>query len=363
MTSRVGVAILAATGAVGQRFIQLLDGHPTFEVRCVVASERSEGKSYAEATRWMLDTPMPADVAGLVVEDLEGLLARDDIQVAFSALPSRVAGPVETRLAAAGLAVFTNASDHRMTPNVPLLIPEVNPEHLALLDKQETPGFVVANGNCSGIILTLALAPLYREFGIEDLHVTTLQGLSGAGYPGVSALDVVDNVVPYIGGEEDKLETEPQRTLGTIGGDGFVKHAVFTCYPTATRVPVREGHLESAHVRLGRAVTLEEVREAFEAFRGPAEVAGLPSAPRQPIHVLDAPDRPQPRRDRDVEAGMAVSVGRLRLSDDGRVLQFLVLGHNTVRGAAGQSILNAEFVHARGLVGRGLPRANAPVSR
>ncbi len=352
MSPKVGVAILAATGAVGQRFIQLLEGHPTFEVRSVVASERSEGKTYAEATRWMLDTPMPGDVAPLVVEDLEGLLARTDVQVVFSALPSRVAGPVESRLAEAGLAVFTNASDHRMTPNVPLLIPEVNPEHLSLLAKQETPGFVVANGNCSGIILTLALAPLHDAFGIEELHVTTFQGLSGAGYPGVSGLDVVDNVVPYIGGEEDKLETEPQRTLGSPGPDGLIQPAGFQCYPTATRVPVREGHLESAHVRLGRAVSLEEVRAAFQSFRGPADLVGLPSAPRQPIHVLDAPDRPQPRRDRDLEGGMAVSVGRLRLSDDGRMLQFLVLGHNTVRGAAGQSILNAEYVHARGLLER-----------
>ncbi len=352
MTGRVGVAILAATGAVGQRFIQLLDGHPTLEVRCVVASQRSAGKRYAEATKWMLDTTMPPAVASLVVEDLDSLLARDDVQVAFSALPGGLAGPVETRLAEAGLAVFTNAKDHRMTPNVPLLIPEVNPDHLALLDRQDTPGFVVANGNCSGIILTLALAPLHRTFGIDELHVTTLQGLSGAGYPGVSALDVVDNIVPYIGGEEDKLETEPQRTLGAIGPDGLVAPAAFDVYPTATRVPVREGHLESVHVRLGRAVSLEEVRAAFESFRGPDDLVALPSAPHQPIHVLDAPDRPQPRRDRDLDGGMAVSVGRLRLSADGRTLQFLVLGHNTVRGAAGQSILNAEFVQERGLLER-----------
>ncbi|MGB0652624.1 MAG: aspartate-semialdehyde dehydrogenase [Thermoplasmatota archaeon] len=341
---KIPVAILGATGAVGQRFLERLAHHPVFEPTVLAASDRSAGKTYAEATTWVLDSPLPAAAAKRTVVGLGGVAA-SEARVCFSALPSDQAREWERPLAAAGKAVFTNASPYRMAPDVPLLIPEVNPDHLALVERQDTPdgGFLVANGNCSGIILTLALAPLHRAFGISDVHVTTLQGLSGAGYPGVSAMDVVDNVVPYIGGEEDKLETEPQRTLG-----GLDEAAEFTVHPTCTRVPVREGHLESVHLTLGRAASLDEVRAALADFRGPPEVAGLPSAPEQPIQVLDADDRPQPRRDRDLAGGMAVSIGRLRLTGDGRSLRMVILGHNTVRGAAGQSVLNAEYAHAMG---------------
>lgn len=349
--SRLRAAVVAATGAVGQRFVERLHGHPGFETVLLAASERSVGRPYREAAQWLLEGDVPAAVADLPVvpvETLERPGAAREVDVVFSALPGGVAGPLERRLAAAGHRVFTNARDLRLEPDVPLLVPEVNPDHLALVERQHG-GFVVANGNCSGIILTLALAPLHRAFGIEEAHVTTMQGLSGAGYPGVSAMDVVDNVLPFIPGEEEKLGLEPQRTLGLLDrAANEVRPAAFPVHATCTRVPVREGHFESVHLRLGAATDLDSVRRALASFRGPPDVRHLPSAPERPIHVRDEPDRPQPRRDRDAEDGMAVSVGRLRLAEDGRTLRLLVLGHNTVRGAAGQSVMNAEYAAALG---------------
>lgn len=343
----VGAAVLGATGTVGQRFLERLWEHPTFEVRSLVGSDRGAGRPYRERSHWLMDAAMPDDLADRPVEDLATLRGRDDIDVVFSALPSSVAGPVETALADAGRHVFTNASDHRMDPYVPLLIPEVNPDHLALVERQDRPGSIVANGNCSAIVLSLALAPLHRAFGLQAVHVTTLQGLSGAGYPGVPALDVIDNVLPLIPGEEDKLETEPQKTLGTLDAP-----ASFSTTATATRVPVREGHLEAVHARFEAPVTVADAEAAWRDFRGPDAVQALPSSPAAPIHVTDRPDGPQPRRDRDQEDGMAITVGRARNDPSGKWLQFIALGHNTVRGAAGQSILNAEYAHAEGLLAR-----------
>ncbi len=332
------VAVLGATGAVGQRFIERLAEHPQFELASLVGSDRSAGKHYRDASNWILDSAMPASVADTPVEDLATMRARGDIDIAFSALPSAEAGQVERMLCRDGINVFSNASAHRMDPDVPLLIPEVNPDHIALLDSQAHPGKLVANGNCSAIILTLALAPLHRAFGLDSVHVTTMQGLSGAGYPGVSGLDIVDNIVPYIGGEEDKLETEPQKTLGGKDPADFRIHA------TCTRVPVREGHFEAVHARLHDTPDLDAVRDALRAFQGPQDVQRLHSAPLFPITVHDAPDRPQPRRDRDQADGMAVNVGRIQVRGD--TVRFVVLGHNTVRGAAGQSVLNAEYAVA-----------------
>lgn len=337
--TRIGVAVLGATGAVGQRFVNLLANHPWFELRCLVG-DTSAGKTYSQAAAWHLDSPMPADVGAMKVESLEALRAGRDVQVVFSALPGGAAGPIEAALAAQGFKVFTNARDHRMAENVPLLIPEVNAPAIDAVRRQSGPGWIVANGNCTAIILTLALAPLQQTFGIDEVHVTSMQALSGAGYPGVSALDITDNVIPHIAGEEEKLETEPNKMLGT----NIPIHA------TCTRVAVREGHLESVHVRLARRTTLDEVQAALASFRASKEVQGLPSAPRQPIHVLTEVDRPQPRRDREIEGGMAVAVGRLRLDADGRGLRFLVLGSNTVRGAAGASILNAELAKMRAML-------------
>jgi aspartate-semialdehyde dehydrogenase len=345
----IGCAVLGATGAVGQRFVEALHGHPWFELRALVGNE-SAGRRYGEALRhWLPDAPCPDEVARQTVMSLQDLERRTDVAVVFSALPSGTAGPIESRLAALGFQVFTNAKDHRMDPDVPLLVPEINPDHLALVRTQPGPGFIVANGNCTAIVLQMPLAALHRAFGVESCDVVSMQGLSGAGYPGVSALDVVDNVVPHIGGEEEKVEQEPLKTLG----------ASFPIRATCTRVPVREGHLEAVHLRLARRATLPEVAKALADFRGPPDLASCPTAPRRPIHVTEVADRPQPRRDRDAEKGMAVTVGRLRLDADGRGLRFVVLGHNTVRGAAGQSVLNAEFALVQGVLSED-PRRRVP---
>lgn len=308
-----------------------------------MVGQGSAGKPYGVAAQpWLPEGPVPASLASTVILTLDQMLARDDIAVVFSALPSGVAGPIESRLADLGYQVFSNARDHRMDADVPLLVPEINPDHLALVQRQRGPGFIVANGNCTSIVLQLPLAALHRAFGVTRCDVVSLQGLSGAGHPGVSALDIVDNVIPHIGGEEDKLETEPLKTLGDLRG-GKVEAAGIAIHATCTRVPVREGHTEAVHLRLATPATLDEVRTALASFAGPSDLAACPSAPRRPIHLAEGADRPQPRRDRDAEGGMAVTVGRLRLRPDGRDLRFVVLGHNTVRGAAGQSILNAEY--------------------
>jgi len=346
---RLGAAVLGATGLVGQRFVERLQDHPWFDLRALVGNE-SAGHRYGERAKpWLPSAPPRPDIAARRIDSLDDLLRRSDVDVVFSALPSGTAGPIESRLAAAGFAVFSNARDHRMDADVPLLVPEVNPDHLDLVRRQPGPGILVANGNCSSIILELPLAALHRAVGVLSLDVVTMQGLSGAGHPGVSALDASDNVIPYIGGEEEKVELEPAKTLGRLA-NGRIEPLAVPIRATCTRVPVSEGHLLAVHATLARATTLDEVRSAFEDFRGPPELAACPTAPLPPIHVLDEADRPQPRRDRDRAGGMAVSVGRLRLSADGRTLRFLTLGHNTVRGAAGQSVLNAEFALARGVL-------------
>ncbi len=340
------VAVLGATGAVGQKFIRLLEGHPWFEVAEVVASERSAGKTYGEATRWLEETPMPRSVRGLEIQTTEAKL---DSEICFSSLPGGEAGPVERRLAKEGHQVFTNARDLRMEPDVPLVIAEVNGDHLRLVKKQrkanKSPGFVVANGNCTAIVLSMSLKPLLDDFGLRRVHVVTMQALSGAGYPGVPSLDITDNLVPFIGGEEDKVETEPRKFLGRLT-NGRVKLATFQVGATCTRVPVIEGHTEAVSVKLDSAASQREVLQAWRSFRGPAEVRRLPSAPRQPLIVRTEPDRPQPRRDRAAGDHMSVTVGRLR-PDPLFDWKFLVTGSNTVRGAAGASILNAGLAAKR----------------
>jgi aspartate-semialdehyde dehydrogenase len=344
------VAILGATGAVGQRFVQLLAGHPFFTVREVAASDRSAGRRYAEACHWNLPTPLPDRVGDLVVKPLDAPL---DSPLVFSALPADVAGEVEERLAGAGHAVSTNARNHRMDPDVPLLIPEVNGTHVAAVAAQRarrgSEGFIVANPNCSTIVLTLALKPLQDAFGLERVMVTTLQALSGAGYPGVPSLDILDNVLPHIGGEEEKMETEPRKILGTWRDGAFVDAPVLVS-AACNRVATADGHLECVSVDLGLAVSLDEVTAALCAYRSPLRDLGLPGAPDPVVIVRAEPDRPQPRLDRDAGQGMAVTVGRVRpcpILD----YKFVALGHNTVRGAAGGAILNAELLYARGLIG------------
>src|SRR5437660_4858000 len=342
---KIRVGILGATGTVGQRFIQLLEHHPQFAVTALAASDRSQGKPYAAACAWRLPGAVPDAVRGLVVQAPEPPL---DCDLVFSSLPSDVAGPVETRFARAGYRVVTNSSTHRMDDAVPLLIPEVNPDHLALLDacKQTGGGFIVANPNCSTVVIALALAPLAARFGVLAVAATTLQAISGAGYPGVPSLDITDNVVPFIANEEEKIERETLKILGRLNGDRIAP-APFPVSAQCHRVNVVDGHMAAVRVKLARPAGLAELREAFAGFAGEPQRLGLHTAPAYPILVRDEPDRPQPRLDRDAGRGMSLTVGRIAAD---RVLghRFVVLSHNTIRGAAGAAILNAELLVARG---------------
>ena len=343
------VGILGATGAVGQRFIQLLESHPWFEVAEVAASDRSAGKTYAEACTWRLPGTPPASVASLTVGSIAGPFRS---KLLFSGLDSSVAGEAESALAGKGHAVVSNSRNHRMDPDVPLLIPEINPDHLDAIAGQKRRtggGYIVTNPNCSVAGLAMALAPLHQAFGVESVAVVTLQALSGAGYPGVASLDVADNVIPYIGGgEEEKIESEPQKILGTFSG-GVFGPAPFSISASVHRVAVIDGHTMAIFVKLARRAAAPEASRALADFRGEPQRRELPTAPRQPIHVLTGNDRPQPRLDRDCEGGMAVSVGRVR-EDRQFDLRLEALVHNTIRGAAGAAILNGELLQARGLL-------------
>lgn len=347
---RIPVAVLGATGNVGQRFVQLLANHPWFRVAEVIASERSAGKPYREAADWRLGVRMPEDTAKLTVLGYDAPLHSP---VVFSGLPGEVAGEIEQRLAREGHAVLSNTATHRMEPDVPLLIPEVNPDHVAAIGQQRERrgwrGFIATNPNCSTIHLVLALKPLQDAFGLDGVLVTTMQAVSGAGYPGVPSLDMIDNVVPFIGGEEEKMQTESRKLLGGYSTqDGFTP-AVFPLSAHCNRVPVRDGHTECVSVRLGGEPSPDAVIEAFETFRGRPQELDLPTAPIQPVIVRREPNRPQPALDRDDAGGMASIVGRVRPC---ALLgtKFVVLGHNTVRGAAGASILNAELFKVEGLL-------------
>ncbi|HJS58235.1 MAG TPA: aspartate-semialdehyde dehydrogenase [Vicinamibacteria bacterium] len=346
---RIPVGVLGATGAVGQRFVQLLAGHPLFEVAELAASDRSAGRLYSEATIWRLPGGPPPEAARLLLTNCDGPFRS---RLLFSGLDSSVAGEIETRLADSGHAVVSNARNHRMAADVPLLIPEINPDHLDALSLQRMRtggGYVVTNPNCSVVGLALALAPLERAFGIASVHVVTLQALSGAGYPGVASMDIADNVIPFIGGgEEEKIESEPRKILGRWNGGGF-EVAAFPISACVHRVDVSDGHTMAAFVQFKRSVAPDQAMETLARFRGEPQERRLPSAPERPIHVLPEADRPQPRLDRDRERGMAVSVGRVR-ADGERGLKLEALVHNTVRGAAGAAILNAELLHARGLL-------------
>lgn len=343
---RLPVAILGATGLVGQRLVQMLENHPWFEVRALAASDNSAGKKYAEAVKWHLSGEIPAAVRDLPVEPCE---PKFDTPLVFSALPSDVAGDVETAFVQAGYLVSSNASNHRMDPQVPLVIPEVNPDHLELVNVQKGKrqgGALVCNPNCSTIHLTLALKPLADQFGLRRIIVTTMQALSGAGYPGVASLDAVDNVIPFIGGEETKLEQEPLKILGRLEGE-YVAPADFRISAACNRVATRDGHLETLSFELIRKGSIEQVRRALADFDAEPQQLKLPTAPAHPILVRDEADRPQPVLDRDAEGGMATVVGRLRPCG---VLDYklVLLGHNTIRGAAGGTLLNAELLAAKG---------------
>jgi aspartate-semialdehyde dehydrogenase len=332
---------------VGQHFVRFLEGHPWFELTWVGASDRSAGKPYAEATSWRLDGELPASVAGLTVA--AGQPAASIPRLVFSAMDASAATEIEQAFAAAGHTVVSNSRNHRMEPDVPLLVPEINASHLAMLPRQRAgrgwKGQIVTNPNCSTIVLTLALAP-FQRFGIERLVVSTMQAISGAGYPGVPSMDITANVIPHIGGEEPKMEAETQKILGACDGESFSPLAAKVA-AHCNRVPVVDGHLMTVSLELAAKPAEAEILGAIETFQGVPQEKRLPSAPLRPLIYLAAADRPQPRRDVEREKGMAVFVGRLRpcpVFD----WKFVALGHNTVRGAAGAAVLNAELMHAEG---------------
>jgi aspartate-semialdehyde dehydrogenase len=350
MQTKYPIGILGATGMVGQRYIQLLENHPWFEIAWLGASDRSSGKPYAEAAKWRLDTPLPERIAAMTVSPAEPEGAP---KIVFASVDAAIAREMEPKFAAAGCAVISNSSALRMAPNVPLVIPEVNADHLHLIEDQpwrkQSGGYVVTNPNCSTIGLVMALKPIEERFGIEQIFVTTMQAVSGAGYPGVASMDIMDNVVPYIGSEEEKMEAETLKLLGRLEGSAVTPlEAKISAH--CNRVPVIDAHTECVSIKLGskqgRVARREDILEAWAEFR-PLAGRDLPFAPAQPVEWNDQNDRPQPRLDRNRGRGMAVTVGRLRpcsLLD----WKFVLLSHNTVRGAAGATILNAEMLASLG---------------
>ncbi len=353
-SEKIPVAVLGATGSVGQRFVQLLENHPWFRLHEVVASERSAGKTYGEAADWRLDTLLPSTATGLTVKGLGDEL---ESRLLFSGLDSSIAGEAEDLYADRGCVVVSNSRNHRMDADVPLLIPEINSDHVDAIEVQRKRrggrGYIVTNPNCSTIGLAMAIAPIEQKYGIDRIHVTTMQAISGAGYAGVASYAILDNVIPYISGEEEKIESEPQKILGKWKNGQFV-NAPFRTSAQTNRVPTIDGHLMTISLAVRRAdgrsaPALDDIRAAIESFQGEPQALGLPSAPRRPLHYIADPDRPQPRLDRDREHGMAVSVGRLRrcpILD----LRMVALVHNTIRGAAGAALLNAELLDAKGLL-------------
>ena len=338
-------AVLGATGNVGQIFVQLLEGHPWFEVTSVAASERSAGRTYGEVSRWRQSVPIPESVASMEVVDIDPSAVKD-VDVVFSALPSDVAGKVEEAFARAGYVIVSNASAHRMDPDVPMLNPEINCSHVSLIEEQRKirkwDGAIITNPNCSTTVLTMPLKPIFDEFGISRLIVSTMQAISGAGYPGVPSIDIVDNVIPFIGGEEPKMESETQKILGTAS-----KPADFKVSASCHRVPTIDGHMEAVFVEMKKQVEPNIVAEAMENFVGEPQTLKLPSAPEKPVVVTWEKDRPQTRLDRMEGNGMSTVVGRIRKDPVLNGVKFIALGHNTIRGAAGCGVLNAEYLKVK----------------
>ncbi len=354
LQKRIPVAVLGATGMVGQRFIELLQGHPWFELVALAASEQRAGRPYAEIAQWRLPGgDMPASVAALPVTACKPEALPGNVKIVFSALPGEVAGEVEADFARAGMAVFSNAKNYRMEPDVPLLIPEVNADHAAAIVEQRKrrgwPGSIITNANCSATPLVMALKPLQQAFGVRKVMVTTLQAISGAGYPGLPSYDILDNAIPYIGGEEEKVESETRKMLGSWSeGKGFTD-APIVVSAQCNRVATREGHLECASVELEREVDAQEIIAAWGHYVPLSQQLQLPSAPQHALVYRHEHNRPQTLLDRDAGRGMTVTLGRLRRCP---ILsyKFVLLGHNTIRGAAGVSILNAELCVQQGLI-------------
>src|SRR5512136_3158421 len=350
--SKIPVAVLGATGNIGQRFVSLLQDHPTFELAALCSSDRKVGGRLADYWR-LEDATLDSAVGEMGLQPLEPrVLTRSGVAAAFSALPTDVAGDLEAEAARAGVGIFSNAASHRMEADVPLLVPEVNPDHAALIERQRTykdGGFLTTNPNCSITGLVLALKPLSDAFDFSEVHVSTYQALSGAGYPGVPSLDIVGNVLPFIENEEEKMRREAKKRLGTLGSG--VVPSPLDIWANCVRVAVREGHLESLSIPLQEEVTEEDVARALSSFRGEPQRLKLPTAPKRPIIVRTERNRPQPLLDANAgeperARGMAATVGRIRVT--GRNLRFFVLSHNTLRGGAGGSLLNAELAHRRG---------------
>ncbi|ELZ55563.1 MULTISPECIES: aspartate-semialdehyde dehydrogenase [unclassified Haloferax] len=342
----VRVGILGATGAVGQRFIQLLDDHPTFELAALTASEESAGKRYDEAAKWRVNTPIPDDVAAMEVGSTDPAAVPDDIDLLFSSLPSSVAAEVEPAFLEAGYVVSSNSSNDRMAPDVPLTIPEINPEHLDLIEVQRDErgwdGALVKNPNCSTITMVPTLAAL-DQFGLERVDVTTLQAVSGAGYDGVTSMEIIDNAIPHIGGEDEKMETESRKLLGSFDGAEVALHGA-EVNASCNRIPTLDGHLESVFADLADDASPEDVAAAMREYPG----VDLPSAPERLIHVFEDEFRPQPRLDRDRGDGMQISAGGIQSTDHG--VKYNCLAHNTIRGAAGASVLNGELLAQEGWI-------------
>ncbi|TGN19733.1 aspartate-semialdehyde dehydrogenase [Leptospira idonii] len=347
---KIKVGVLGATGSVGQRFIQLLENHPFFTVSHLAASEKSAGKTYGEVmkSRWKISADIPSYAKDIVItlpkpSDTKG------VQLVFSGLDSSIAGEVETEYAEAGVIVISNSKNHRMDPNVPILSAEVNPEHLDVLKAQSTPGKILTNSNCTIMGVTISLKPLFDKFGLESVMLFSMQAISGAGYPGVPTMDILGNVVPYISGEEDKAETEPQKCLGTVK-DGQIVSAPFSISAHCNRVPVFDGHTVCVSAKFKKKPSKEEILDAWKNFSGEPQKLDLPLAPKQAIVYREESDRPQPRLDLDTGRGMATTIGRLR-EDSLFDWKWVVLSHNTIRGAAGAALLNAELMYKKGLIG------------
>ena len=343
---KIPVAILGATGSVGQKFVQLLANHPWFEVNELCASDKSAGKKYKDAVDWFLPSPFPESVGEILVQKCEPKLKS---KVVFSGLDSNVAGEVEAEFAKAGYKVISNSKNHRMDENVPLLIPEVNPDHLELIKTQSYgDGCIVTNPNCSVIGLVLALKPLLDNFGLEAVNVVTMQAISGAGHPRVVNLDIEDNVIPFIGGEEQKIESEPLKILGKLNKTE-IHFNNFKISAQCNRVNVTDGHTECVQVNLKKKVSAEEIIHVWNNYISEPQKLKLPLAPNKPIHYSEDAAFPQPKHQRDTDKGMAVSIGRLR-KDKIFDFSFVILSHNTVRGAAGGAILCAELMKAKGII-------------
>lgn len=346
MTQKISVAILGATGMVGQKFVELLSNHPWFEIVALAASERSQGKTYASAMRWMMPSPLSLEYANMIVQSCTPNLP---CKIVFSGLDSDVAGPIEENFAKSGYIVISNSSKHRMDPFVPLLIPEVNGKHLELVKKQQfAPGMIVTNPNCSVIGFAMALKPLIDRWGIEKAHITTMQAISGAGYPGISSFDILDNVIPFISGEEEKIETEPLKILGTFENN-LIQPYKMKISAQCNRVAVMDGHMASISIQLKHSATAEEIIDAWQNFASEPQKLQLPTAPTHPIIYLSDERHPQPKLHRHLDKGMAVTIGRLR---DCQLFdwKFTILSHNTIRGAAGCAILNAELMLKKGVI-------------